>query len=96
MDKFAERIAVLAVAEGVLHGKHGAKDRPGWLTLDGSVRPDAAALTVHSVTGDIPYVIGGLPPNSPLSYHVVAHFAGAQGSGDRVELRRCHFDFARQ
>jgi hypothetical protein len=85
------------VTEGVLHGEKGTKGEPGWLELDGHIRPDGQAdLYVNGRVGAAPFAVGQRPAGTVYGYHVDARFSGDQGSGHRVEGRPCTVSFSRR
>lgn len=85
------------VKDSVLHGQYGAEGTPGSLTLRGRIEPDGSAtIFAKGLIGDPKYAVDRAPKSSPYSYHVNASFAGAHGSGTRVEARACTLTFDRQ
>lgn len=88
----------VVVHDGVLHGAHGAEGQPGSLQLDGTVSADGAAqLYARSLTGSPSFVPGrDTARGTDYGYHVNARFAGASGTGTRLEGRPCTFSFGRE
>lgn len=85
------------VKDDVLHGEKGTRGEPGWLRLDGSIRPDGSAdLYASGLVGAAPYAVGARPAGSAYGYHIDARFSGASGSGHRVEGRPCTVAFTRK
>ena len=85
------------VKDGVLHGEHGARDKPTWLSLDGKIKPDGSAeITATGVTNRPAYALYNVPTGTPYIYHVKARFEGSKGTGARVEGRVGNFTFTRQ
>ncbi len=84
------------VKDGVLHGEHGEKGKPAWLSLDGKIAPDGTAeLTANGIAVQ-PYAYKNAPTGTPYIYHVKAKFEGAKGSGTREEGRATAFTFVKQ
>jgi hypothetical protein len=85
-----------SVKDGVLHGEKGTKGEPGWLTLDGPIKPDGTgSLYVNGLVGAAPFAVGQRPAGTAYGYHVDAKFSGDAGTGHRVEGRPCTVTFAR-
>lgn len=85
------------VKDGVLHGEKGTKDEPGWLTLDGKIAPDGAAmLYVSGRVGAAAFAVGRRPAGTEYGYHIEAKFSHDQGDGRRIEGRPCTVVFTRQ
>jgi hypothetical protein len=81
----------------VLHGEHGTKDAPGWLTLDGRILADGSArLYADGIVGAAPFAVGQRPAGTQYGYHIDARFAGDAGSGHRVEGRPCTVTFTKR
>ncbi len=84
------------VTGGVLHGERGSPGSSGYLKLDGPIQSDGSAMLVaEGLTGKPTYTVGHIPEVSPFRYHVNARFAGASGSGNRVEARVCTLGFSK-
>jgi hypothetical protein len=85
-----------SVSDGVLHGEHKAKGLPGWLTIDGAIKPDGSAiLLAQGLTGRPSYSVDRVQSLTPYAYHVTAHFGPTQGTGTRIELRPCDLQFSK-
>ncbi|HTX25351.1 MAG TPA: hypothetical protein VMD03_11910 [Steroidobacteraceae bacterium] len=85
------------VKDDVLHGEKGTRGEPGWLSLDGRIAPDGAAmLYVSGRVGAAAFAVGGRPAGTEYGYHVEARFSHDQGSGRRVEGRPCSVVLTRQ
>jgi len=85
------------VANGMLRGLYGTEGRPPWLRLEGPIAPDGAAMLIAQGQSNNPgYAVGHVRAGTPLSYRVEARFAGARGSGRRLENRACDLTFVRQ
>jgi hypothetical protein len=85
------------VKDSVLHGEKGTKGEPGWLTLDGRIKPDGAAdLYVDGLVGAAPFAVGQRPAGTAYGYHVDAKFSDDTGTGHRVEGRPCNLAFAKK
>ncbi|MFO0997341.1 MAG: hypothetical protein U1F33_11720 [Alphaproteobacteria bacterium] len=88
---------VSQVKEGVLHGQRGTEGKPGWLAIDGAVKPDGTAdILATGVVGNSAYAQGNAPAGSAYSYKVSALFEGASGAGDRMDGRVCHYTFTKK
>jgi hypothetical protein len=62
------------------------------MTGDGTIQVDGSTeLLVQGIISDPGFTVGNFPTGSRYSYHVIARFEGANGSGNRVELRPCTF-----
>jgi hypothetical protein len=84
------------VKDGMFHAEKGAKGRPGWLTIDGPIKPDGRAkFYADGLVGAADAAVGHRPAGTEYGYHVDATFNGDEGSGKRVEGRRCDFTFSR-
>jgi hypothetical protein len=85
------------VKNGVLYGVYGTIGQATSLELGGSIAPDGTAkLFVKGRTGSTEYEEPNTPRGTPYSYSVDAHFAGASGTGTRVEKRPCTFQFTKK
>jgi hypothetical protein len=86
------------VKDGKFHGLHGTEGQPGSLVIDGPIAADGkASLSGNGRTGSKEYVPGReTPRGTEYSYNIDAQFAGATGTGERVEGRPCSFKFAKQ
>jgi hypothetical protein len=85
------------VKGGVLHGERGVRDAPGWLQLDGNVRPDGSAeITARGVVGSASVALGNRPSGTPYTYAIEARFAADSGTGRRTQGRACTVSFNRQ
>lgn len=85
------------VKDGVLHGRHGAEGSPGWVALDGAIRPDGAAgLEARGLSGDPDYALGHVAKSTPYAYRVEARFNESRGTGRRMGGRPCDLDFVRR
>jgi hypothetical protein len=91
------------VKEAMLHGEHGLKGQPGWLSLDGRIQPDGVAnLEARGITGDARYNLNRTAQSVPFEHDVTAHFDGARGTGNwrayqsNGQFRTCDFTFGRQ
>lgn len=85
------------VQGGILHGQWGAEGVAPCLTLDGRIKPDGHGVILASgLAGDPKYNLHRYQKGLPISYHIEAVFAGAQGTGHRLELRPCDVQFSRQ
>jgi hypothetical protein len=90
-DKFPS-----VVKEGNLHAEKGAKGKPGWLSIDGSIKPDGTAnLYADGLVGAADAAVGHRPAGTEYGYHIDARFDRDQGTGKRVEGRRCDLTFTR-
>jgi hypothetical protein len=89
---------VSIVRSGSLHGLYGTEGQPSSLKIDGTIAPDGTSrLYAIGRTGSKEYVPGrDTPRGTQYSYNIEAHFAGAAGTGRRIEGRPCTFAFTRQ
>lgn len=86
-----------SVKGGLLHGETGVRGQAASLSLDGQIQPDGTALlSARGMTGNPDYTVGRLTPATPYSYHLQSRFAGAHGTGARLEVRRCDAVFSKQ
>lgn len=84
------------VKDSVIHGEHGQADKPGWMTLDGSIQPNGDAdLEARGLTGGAGYNINHAGTGMPYTHPVTAHFEASQGSGRWVTSRTCNFEFTK-
>lgn len=85
------------VKNGVLHGEKGTAHEPGWLQIDGSLRPDGVAnLYVEGLVGAAPFAVGQRPAGTSYGYHVDARFSLDRAEGHRVEGRPCTVVWTRE
>jgi hypothetical protein len=85
------------VTNGTLHGVNGVAGRPGWMTLDGQIRPDgAAALDADGLTGNAAYNVNQAQRGVPYHHAMAAHFDATRGAGQWTTTRVCDFTFTRQ
>jgi TolB-like protein len=85
------------VQDGVLHGLYGTEGIPPFFTLDGKILANGSAvLTVSGLAGDPKYNLNRAMKGSRIYYHIAASFAGAKGSGRRMEMRSCEVSFLRR
>jgi hypothetical protein len=89
---------VSIVKNGLLHGLYGTEGEPSSLKIDGTIASDGTGrLYAIGRTGSKEYVPGrDTPRGTQYSYNIEAHFAGATGSGRRIEGRPCTFAFTKQ
>jgi hypothetical protein len=89
---------VSIVKNGALHGLYGAEGQPSSLKIDGTIGPDGTGrLYAIGRTGSKEYVPGrDTPRGTQYGYNIQAHFAGATGTGRRIEGRPCTYTFTRQ
>jgi hypothetical protein len=87
---------VANVKDGVLHGENGQAGQPGWMSLDGPIQPDGAAvLDANGIAGHAAYNINATQAGTPYHHSVTAHFDAARGTGQWVTVRACDFTFVR-
>ena len=85
------------IKDGVLYGERDREGQPGWMKLEGRVEPSGQAmLSARGLTADPRYSVNRVQTLSPYSYHVKAQFDERQGTGTRIELRKCELTFRRQ
>jgi class 3 adenylate cyclase len=84
------------VKDNFLQGERYSEGKPGWLRLQGPIRPDGSAtLDARGLTDDPKYANKNVAKGSPYAYHVAAQFEGNRGTGRRLELRACDLHFAK-
>ncbi len=84
------------VTDSVLHGEHGTRNAGGWLILDGRIEDDGRAqISAQGLTGPPAYSVGRVERLTPYAYTIDAHFDARNGSGQRIELRRCDVLFVK-
>ncbi len=85
------------VKDGVLHGEKGAKEKPGWLQIDGTILEDGSAkLYADGLVGAPETAVGKRPAGTQYGYNIDAKFDKDSGTGKRVEGRACSVTFARK
>jgi len=85
------------VKDGVLHAEKGEEGKPGWLTIDGKIKPDGAAdLYADGIVGASQFAVGGRPAGTKYGYHIDTKFSGDEGTGHRVEGRHCDAEFTKR
>jgi hypothetical protein len=85
------------VKDGVLHGEKGTAGKPGWLQLQGNIRPDGTArLYARGLVGAQEFAVGHRPAGTEYSYHIVGKFSDKEGTGKRVEGRPCDVTFVKK
>jgi uncharacterized caspase-like protein len=85
------------VKNSQLHGEHGMAGQPGWLSIDGPIKPDGSAkLDAHGRTGHAQFNVAHAAPGMDFHHLVTASFNGARGSGQWVAIRTCQFTFSRE
>jgi hypothetical protein len=85
------------VKHGVLHAEKGAKDRPGWLQLNGKISSDGAAqIYASGLVGAAETAVGHRPAGTQYGYHIEGTFSESSGSGHRVEGRPCTVMFTKK
>jgi hypothetical protein len=89
---------VSEVKNGKLHGLYGTEGKPSSLRIEGTVSDDGTAkLYAAGRTGSKEFVPGrDTPRGTEYGYNIEAHFAGATGTGTRVEGRPCSLQFEKQ
>jgi hypothetical protein len=90
------------ITNGTFHGQHGQEGGPGYMVIDGPIKPDGTAKlhakgTVQSGKAGLVTQLKG----NKYDYNVEAKFSGNAGTGKRDEGagllgRPCSFDFAKQ
>jgi hypothetical protein len=86
------------VRDGLLHGLHGREGEPGYLTLDGPIKPDGEAkLYAQGKVGSPVFVPGReTPRGTDYGFDIEAHFHDGEGTGERVEGRPCTLVFEKR
>jgi hypothetical protein len=84
------------VTGGVYHGLRGVKGQPSSMVLDGKVESDGTAAFFGEIIVGSSLVGLGAARGTPSDFHAVAKFENANGSGQRIEGRRCTLSFHRQ
>jgi hypothetical protein len=82
------------VKNGHLVGQYRSKGQRPSLTLEGQVKPDgSASLIAKGISASSDYNIGFAPPQSRISFRVIARFEATVGMGSPVGVRGCKFTF---
>jgi hypothetical protein len=85
------------VKNGALHGEKGTEGKPGWLQLQGNIRPDGTAkIYAKGLVGAQEYAVGHRPAGTEYGYHIVGKFSDREGTGKRVEGRPCDLTFIKK
>jgi hypothetical protein len=89
---------VSTIRNGALHGLYGTEGQPSSLKIDGTIGPDGTGrLYAIGYIGSKEYAPGReTPRGTEYNYHIEAHFAGATGTGRRIEGRPCTLGFTKQ
>ena len=86
-----------AVTNSVFRGQNSAEGAPGFLVVEGPIRPDGTAdLLAHGQTGNPDYAVGRVNRLTPYTYPVRARFTPQSGTGQRGAVRPCSFTFAKR
>jgi hypothetical protein len=90
------------ISNGVFHGQHGQEGGPGYMVIDGPIKPDGTAKlhakgTVQSGKAGLVTQLKG----NKYDYNVEAKFTGNSGTGKRDEGigmlgRPCSFTFTKR
>jgi hypothetical protein len=84
------------IKDNVIHGEHGQADKPGWMSLDGTIQAGGDAnLQARGLTGGTDYNINHAQSGIPYTHPVTAHFDASQGAGKWVTFRTCNFTFTK-
>jgi hypothetical protein len=84
------------VTNGEMRAVHGSEGEPGWHLVTGRIAADGSAtLQVDGVVNNEKYAINHAQRGKAYKYKVKAQFDAAQGSGERLTGRACHFTFTR-
>jgi hypothetical protein len=84
------------VKDSVLHGDYGTPGSPGWMALDGSIKPNGdAIMKAHGLTGHSAYNLHDTARGVPYMHPVTAQFDGSHGTGTWVAPRTCNFTFTK-
>lgn len=82
------------VADSIFRGQNSVAGAPGFLVVEGPIRPDGTSdLLAHGTTGDPSYAVGRPGRLTPYQYPVRARFAANSGSGERAAVRQCTLSF---
>jgi hypothetical protein len=85
------------IKDGTLHGERGTSGEPGWLQLDGPIKPDgSAALIAEGLTNSPAYAINNPKKNTHYKHAVTAQFEEDKGSGNWITVRTCTFQFMKE
>jgi class 3 adenylate cyclase len=88
---------IAQVKDNFLRGERRLEGTPGWLKLQGPIRPDGSAtLDAQGLTDDPKYAGKNVAQGTPYAYHVAAHFDSDHGTGRRLEMRACDLHFAKR
>jgi hypothetical protein len=87
----------VSIKDGVLHGQRGTDGQPGWMRLDGPIKPDgSAALVAEGITNLSEYAINHAQKGTPYKHAVSAQFDDKHGTGSWITVRTCDFTFDRK
>ena len=82
------------VKNGHLVGQYRSKGQRPSLTLEGQVKPDgSASLIAKGISASSDYNTGFAPPQSRISFRVIARFEATVGTGSPVGVHGCKFTF---
>jgi hypothetical protein len=72
------------VKGGVFSGEKGEKDKPGWYSLNGKVRPDGRVeIFARGIVNSARLAAGNVPVGTEYGYPITGRLEGAKGSGSR-------------
>ena len=84
------------IASGLLSGTYRSPTTNARGVLSGRVSPEGAALVVvNGRTDKVEYTVGHVRPGTPIHYTANVRFSGANGFGQRQQLRPCTLSFSR-
>ena len=84
------------VKDGHLVGQYRSKGQSSSLTLEGQIKPDGtASLSAEGISADLDHNIGFAPPQTRISFRVIAKFEPTTGAGSRQGVRACKFTFSK-
>ena len=83
----------ILISNGLLHGEHGKKGKPGWRALDGKIKPSgSASIHEQGITGaQVTIKAGDL-----YSFYLSGQFDETRGTGKRLSGRDCRYTFIKK
>ena len=84
------------VVDGHFVGQFREKGQSPSMTLEGRIKADGtASLSARGISGSAEFNQKFATTATPISFEVIAKFAGTTGTGERVGSRACNFTFTK-
>lgn len=84
------------IEKSFLSGTRGEPSAPGYLHIEGVIRPDGTAeLRANGRTGNPDFAVKHPASGSTYTYQIAAQFASTKGTGQRLKARVCTFVFSK-